>query len=42
MKEEEMKQVATIITEVLTNKDEETTKKAKETVKNLCSKFPIY
>ncbi len=42
MKEEEMKKVAKIISEVLEKRDEETVLKAREEVRELCKKFPIY
>jgi glycine hydroxymethyltransferase len=42
MKEEEMKKVAKIISEVLEKRDKETVLKAREEVRELCKKFPIY
>jgi glycine hydroxymethyltransferase len=39
---EEMKIIADLIDRVLTKKDEETQKKVKEEVKNLCKQFPLY
>lgn len=43
MKEEEMKQIAKIITNVLKNKDDEDAlAQAKSEIKNICSSFPIF
>jgi glycine hydroxymethyltransferase len=42
MKEEEMKKVAKIISEVLEKRDKETVLKAREEVRELCKKFPVY
>lgn len=42
MKEDQMRTIAKIIAEVLKDYSEETLKKAREEVKNLCEAFPLY
>ncbi|MGC9143746.1 serine hydroxymethyltransferase [Hydrogenobaculum sp.] len=42
MKEDQMKTIAKIIAKVLKDYSEETLKKAREEVKNLCEAFPLY